>query len=147
MHSVYSAHALSSCHVHTVGNASYCCLVTQAVNNLYLMFSWPCPQAPQSFQCSTRKDSRGNLVKFITCVMSDGTNFHIWHSSTLASLRHRISHRKFELFNLNVTIGYESASRGLSDPSLGVENCDSRGNSIVPLSRPSWFHLGLDTIE
>ena len=51
---------------------------------------------------------------------------------TVASLRHRISHRKFELFDLNITIGYESASRG---PLLGVENCDLLGNSIVPSSK------------
>ena len=73
---------------------------------------------------------------------SGGNNFHIWHSSELASLRHRISHHKFELF---VTISYESASGGPSDPSLGVENCNLHSNSIM--THPSRFHLGVDMIE
>ena len=70
-------------------------------------------------------------------------------------LERRISHRKFEFFDLNVTISYESASGGPSVPSLRVENCDLHGNSIVPTSKSvppgrrvivpyiygSWFHL------
>ena len=81
------------------------------------------PRLPNLF--NVPREKRGSLVKFITCMMSGGTNFHIWHSSELASLRHRISCRKFEYFVLNITISYESASRGPSDPLLGVENCNS----------------------
>ena len=42
----------------------------------------------------------------------------------LAGLKHGISHQKFDL---NVTIGHESASRGPSVPSLGIENCNLHG--------------------
>ena len=44
-------------------------------------------------------------------------------------LERRISHRKFEFFDLNVTISYESASGG------PVKNCDLHGNSIVSTSK------------
>ena len=50
-------------------------------------------------------------------------------------LERRISHQKFEFFDLNVTINYESATGGPLVPSLRVENCDLYGNSIVPTSK------------
>ena len=103
------------------------------------------PRLPDLFNIAREK--RRNLVKLITCVMSGGTNFHIWHNSELAGLRHRISHRKFELFNLNVTIGYESASRGPSVPLVGVENCDLHSNSIVPTSKLVPPGCSMDTIK
>ena len=97
------------------------------------------PRLPNFFNVSREK--RETLIKFIMCMTSGGTNFHIWHNCEWAGLRHRISHRKFEVLDLNVIIGYESASRGSSVPSLGVKNCDLHSNSIM-----SWFHLGMDMI-
>ena len=72
------------------------------------------------------------------------TKFHIWHNSELASLRGENSHQKLEFFELK---GCESASGGPSVRSPCVENCDLHGNSIVPTSKLSRFHLGVDTIE
>ena len=54
----------------------------------------------------------------------------------LGRLETQISHRKFKFFDLNVyTVGYESANRGPSVPSLRVENCNLHGDSIVPTSK------------
>ena len=83
------------------------------------------PRRPDLLNCTREK--RGSLVKLITCVTSGGTNFHIWHNSRLAGLRHGISHQKFKLFDLNVTISYESASQGPIVPSLGVKSRDLHG--------------------
>ena len=33
------------------------------------------------------REKRGSLVKLITCVMSGGTNFHIWHNSKLGKIK------------------------------------------------------------
>ena len=95
------------------------------------------PRRPDLFNCTREK--RGSLVKLITCVTSGGTDFHIWHNSKLAGLRHRISHRKFELLDLNVTIGYKSARGDASASLLCVKNCDLRGNSVVSTLR--WNRL------
>ena len=98
------------------------------------------------------REKRGSLVKLITCMTSGGTNIHIRYNSELAGLRHRISHQKFDL---KVTISYESASGGPSIPSLGVENCDLHGNSIVPSSKSvppgphghNWITLQITVFE
>ena len=45
-----------------------------------------------------------------------------------------ISHRKFKFFDLNVTIGYESASGSPPIPSLRAKNCNLHSNSTVPMS-------------
>ena len=55
-------------------------------------------------------------------------------------LERRISHRKFEFFDLNITISYESANRGHSVPLLCVENSDLHGNFIV--CTPRWKQIG-----
>ena len=49
-----------------------------------------------------------------------------------------ISHWKFKFFT---TIGYESASRGPSVPSLHVKNCNLHGNSIEPRCKSAWTLL------
>ena len=77
-----------------------------------------------------------------------GTNFHMWHNSKLANLRHGISHLKFEFFDLNIIISYESTSRGPSVPSLGVENCNLHDNSIVPIYvQVSFIWVNLVTMQ
>ena len=61
-------------------------------NNFALYFSMQTrihislvPRLPDLFNVAREK--RGSLVKFITCVTSDGTNFHIWHNSKLAKIK------------------------------------------------------------
>ena len=70
---------------------------------------------------------------------SGGTNFHKWYNSELAGTRDGISHRKFEFFDLNATINYESANGGPSLSLLCVEHCNLH-NSII--STPRWNRLG-----
>ena len=53
---------------------------------------------------------------------------------------------KFESFDLNVTISYESASGGPSVPLLCIENCDLHGNSIVPSSKSVLPGCGHDRV-
>ena len=92
------------------------------------------PRLPDLFNVAREK--RGSLVKLTTCVTSGGTNFHIiMVQQRVGWLERRISHRKFEFFDLNITISYESASGGPSVPLLLVENCNLHGNSIVPTSK------------
>ena len=43
------------------------------------------PRLPDLF--NVVREKRGSLVKLITCVMSGGTNFHIWYNSKLAKIK------------------------------------------------------------
>ena len=80
----YIDNAPSASAPHTVYNISD--------NNFALYFSMQThiyislvPRLPDLFKVAREK--RGSLVKFITCVTSGGTNFHIWHNSKLAKIK------------------------------------------------------------
>ena len=103
------------------------------------------PQAPRSFQRCMRKEGKPGKTYHVHDVRWNQLPYMV--QQRVGWLERRISHRKFEFFDLNVTISYESASGGPSVPLLRVENYDLHGNSIVPTSKSVSFHLGMNTIE
>ena len=74
------------------------------------------PRLPDLFNVAREK--RGSLVKLITCVASDGTNFHIWHNSKLAKIKATDAKSSSSSHDQYVTIRYESASGDASVPFL-----------------------------
>ena len=98
------------------------------------------PRLPDLFNVAQEK--RGSLVKLITCMMSGGTNFHIWRNSELSSWRCR----EFKFFDQYITNGYKSANRDASFPSLRVQNCDLHGNLIVSTRRWNRLRRGHDRV-
>ena len=103
--------------------------------------------------CYHVRDVRWNQLPYMT-------------QQQVGRLEAQIFSPKFEVFYLNVTISYESASQGPSVPSLGVKSRDLHGkldhaNVYYSLAEPdpyarvwlrettsiSRFHLSVDTFE
>ena len=86
------------------------------------------PRLPDLFNVAREKEGEPGKTYHVRDVR--WTDFHIWHNSKLAGLRHGFLTESSGSFDVNVTIGFESENGGSSVPSLRVESCDLHDNSI-----------------
>ena len=89
--------------------------------------------SPGSLIFSTHTRKEGELGKFITCVSSGGTDFHIWHNKSLPEIKGL----KVQAIR---SVQLQSASRDLPVPPLQVEDKHFPSNSpkSVPAESGLW---------